>query len=395
MSVAELEPGPASSALLPDPLAGPLRAAQLFDEALRLIQGLRSEKTLAGSIGAVLLVKDRADADSLNLRIDEAYGTVDDAEAETNVEHACVAADIDGFVEQLEKMVQDILVVCVLPSADQEIQLELPCAAMERLQRCNVWFLSAQDAAVICTSDGPLRNNIQFEGMACNLPSQASMQLPGEVLVGGAAAATGAGVAALAQVGTLAATTNGIVYAVTGGAAALSIGAGFAVVASVGAVAGLAVGLPLAMCAQGRSHGAASQDKVELPATFASEDGGGAFAPGSEASNAWDGDPETFYDASAASGSFTAGDLQRSHTIGAIHFVARRGFTHSMIGGKFEVANCLSGPWELLHTIISEPLDNPLVNKVEVQAEQPFRFIRYLSPEGGHCTIASIRVYAA
>ena len=62
-------------------------------------------------------------------------------------------------VEQLEKMVQDILVVCVLPSADQdtlpsaclgptglaaphipspnlkEIQLELPCAAMERLQR--------------------------------------------------------------------------------------------------------------------------------------------------------------------------------------------------------------------------------------------------------------------
>lgn len=380
---------------MPDPLAGPLRATQLFDEALRLIQGLRAEKTLAGSIGAVLLVKDRADADSLNLRIDEAYGTVDDAEAETNVEHACVAADIDGFVEQLEKMVQDILVVCVLPSADQEIQLELPCAAMERLQRCNVWFLSAQDAAVICTSDGPLRSNIQFEGMTCNLPSQASMQLPGEVLVGGAAAATGAGVAALAQAGTLAATTNGIVYAVTGGAAALSIGAGFAVVASVGAVAGLAVGLPLAMCVQGRSHGAASQDKVELPATFASEDGGGAFAPGSEASNAWDGDPETFYDASAASGSFTAGDLQRSHTIGSIHFVARRGFTHSMIGGKFEAANFLSGPWELLHTIISEPLDNPLVNKVEVQAEQPFRFVRYLSPEGGHCTIASIRVYAA
>ncbi|CAE7536104.1 unnamed protein product [Symbiodinium microadriaticum] len=177
MSAGELEPGSASSALLPDPLAGPLRATQLFDEALRLIQGLRAEKTLAGSIGAVLLVKDRADADSLNLRIDEAYGTVDDAEAETNVEHACVAADIDGFVEQLEKMVQDILVVCVLPSADQEIQLELPCAAMERLQRCNVWFLSAQDAAVICTSDGPLRSNIQFEGMTCNLPSQAAVLL--------------------------------------------------------------------------------------------------------------------------------------------------------------------------------------------------------------------------
>ena len=28
-------------------------------------------------------------------------------------------------------------------------------------------------------------------------------------------------------------------------------------------------------------------------------------------------------------------------------------------------ANCISGPWEVLHTIISEPLDNPVVNKVE------------------------------
>ncbi|CAE7251934.1 unnamed protein product, partial [Symbiodinium pilosum] len=53
-------------------------------------------------------------------------------------------------------------------------------------------------------------------------------------------------------------------------------------------------------------------------------DGGGALTPGSEAANAWDGDPDTFYDALAASGSFTAAELQQSHHLGAIHFVARK-----------------------------------------------------------------------
>ncbi|CAE7454209.1 unnamed protein product, partial [Symbiodinium natans] len=220
MSATELEPGPASGALLPDPLAGraigqrvecPLRASQLFDEALKLLQELRAEKALTGTVGAVLLVKDRADADSLNLRIDEAYGIAGEAEADTSVEQAYVAADVDGVVEQLEKMTQETLAVCVLPSAEEELQLELPCATLARLERCDVWFVSRRDATVLCTSDGPLRNNIRFEGMACNLPTQASLPLPGEVIMGGAAAATGAGVAALAQAGTLAATTNGLV----------------------------------------------------------------------------------------------------------------------------------------------------------------------------------------
>eukprot|EP00930_Biecheleria_cincta_P069493 TRINITY_DN5722_c0_g1_i1.p1 TRINITY_DN5722_c0_g1~~TRINITY_DN5722_c0_g1_i1.p1 ORF type:complete len:731 (+),score=147.65 TRINITY_DN5722_c0_g1_i1:281-2194(+) len=163
----------------------------------------------------------------------------------------------------------------------------------------------------------------------------------------------------------------------------------------------------VALIHQLRHHEASLEDKdrslndeihrlmLQVPAStsFISDDGSGPWAMGSEADKAWDGDPSTFYDAKAADGGYTAADLGSAHSLGVIAYIARSGQAPRMVGGRFQGANDLNGAWQTLHFIAAQPKEHPALNHASVLSNASFQFIRYLSPDGGHCNIAEIQIF--
>eukprot|EP00930_Biecheleria_cincta_P016205 TRINITY_DN13273_c0_g1_i1.p1 TRINITY_DN13273_c0_g1~~TRINITY_DN13273_c0_g1_i1.p1 ORF type:complete len:387 (-),score=55.39 TRINITY_DN13273_c0_g1_i1:76-1236(-) len=365
----------------------------LCQAAKEQLDRLRAAQQIAGSIGTVLVVKDQCVSQSINFRIDESYlrdkGPLlisGEGDSITVLEQSYVSEDILELFQRLSSMIQDTLVICFASLPGQELHVHLPSDCLGTWERCDLWLLGPDLPLVTCVCEATPSIRVRCQGITCDCPGVALMP------VLSTAAAAGAGVASIAQGATIAATTNGLVYAVSG--AMFSLTSGFAIVAGIGAGIGLGIGCYLQGSAS--SQDSSSQPIArELSPSFVLDDGGGSRSTGCVAENAWDNDPSTFYDSLAASGGFTAADLGSSQHLGCIQFVAKKGFAHSMIGGKFEATDDLFGHWWVLHLITEEPLDNPCVNTVPLDCSTRFRYLRYFSSEGSHCMVACIRVFAA
>jgi outer membrane lipoprotein-sorting protein len=114
------------------------------------------------------------------------------------------------------------------------------------------------------------------------------------------------------------------------------------------------------------------------------------YAAGSEYCKATDGDINTFYDYSQANGAYTGLSFKPSMTIGKIRYYPRANFASRMVGGKFQGSNDAVS-YDDLYTITTTPAMQ--WNEVTVSNPTAYRFVRYLSPDGGYGNIAEMEFY--
>ena len=109
---------------------------------------------------------------------------------------------------------------------------------------------------------------------------------------------------------------------------------------------------------------------------------------------AFDGRFDTFFDAPATDGAWAGLDLGRDHSkrVTAIAYAPRSGgkFPERMKGGRFQGANKPDfGDAVDLFTVTEAP-EAGVFTKVNVSTPGRFRYLRYLSPDGGSANVAEI-----
>nr|WP_281243006.1 cohesin domain-containing protein [Gracilibacillus ureilyticus] len=118
------------------------------------------------------------------------------------------------------------------------------------------------------------------------------------------------------------------------------------------------------------------------------------WSEGNEFDKAFDGDTNTFFDYKEANGGYTgidAGEGNRT-VLAQVRFYPRDGFTNRMTGGKIQGSNIASDEGFVdLYTISSEP--DAGWNVVQITTEESYRYLRYVSPDGGHANIAELEFY--
>ncbi|WP_264531539.1 Ig-like domain-containing protein [Flavobacterium sp. N502540] len=144
------------------------------------------------------------------------------------------------------------------------------------------------------------------------------------------------------------------------------------------------------------SGGTTSSSSITVNVTFpcsplsGSPFGTAPWAAGYEYGKAFDGDVNTFFDASTANKGYTGLDLGTAKVVKGIRFYPRKSYEYRMNGGKFQgsnVADFSSGVVDL-YTIPSAPI--LAWNEVAVSNGTAFRYVRYLSPKGGYCEVGEI-----
>jgi uncharacterized protein YjdB len=104
--------------------------------------------------------------------------------------------------------------------------------------------------------------------------------------------------------------------------------------------------------------------------------------------NAFDGNTATFVDANAANGVYTGLDFGGSRNVNIIKYYPRTGYEFRMSGGKFQGSDDNSS-WTDIHTISG----TPVAGWTEVSVNANYRYVRYLSPDGGYCNVAEIEFW--
>ena len=121
-----------------------------------------------------------------------------------------------------------------------------------------------------------------------------------------------------------------------------------------------------------------------------------AFAPGSEYDKAHDGNTATFFDYIPENGGYTGLDLGAGNAkrITKVKYYARDNWASRMVGGKFQGSNTSSSSGYInLHTISVTPPQGSWV-EVTITDATAYRYLRYLSPDGGYCNVADIEFYS-
>ncbi|UOQ44049.1 carbohydrate-binding protein [Halobacillus salinarum] len=118
------------------------------------------------------------------------------------------------------------------------------------------------------------------------------------------------------------------------------------------------------------------------------------WAPGGEFDKAFDGDIHTFYDYSKANGGYTGIDLGEDNqaVVKEFRYYPRAGYTERMVGGKIQGSNI--SPTEGfvdLYTINSNP--ELSWNVVQLTTDKSYRYLRYVSPDGGYGNIAELEFF--
>lgn len=108
---------------------------------------------------------------------------------------------------------------------------------------------------------------------------------------------------------------------------------------------------------------------------------------------AFDGDAGTFFESNTGNGGFAGLDLGENGgaKLTKVKFMPRPGFTGRMNGGKVQGANSLEGPYTTLLTIRDMPKEG--WNELKVTDPRAFRYVRYVSPEGGYANVAELEFY--
>jgi regulation of enolase protein 1 (concanavalin A-like superfamily) len=106
---------------------------------------------------------------------------------------------------------------------------------------------------------------------------------------------------------------------------------------------------------------------------------------------AMDGNVNTFFQSDVASGSWIGLDLGSAKTITEVRFAPRNGFAGRMRGGVFQASNSadFSRGVTNLYTVATSPDSRKLTIRA-VDADAPYRYVRYLSPAGSFGDIAEL-----
>jgi|GEM_PF-1806755 len=109
---------------------------------------------------------------------------------------------------------------------------------------------------------------------------------------------------------------------------------------------------------------------------------------------AFDGNTSTFFDYSNGDGGYTGIDLGNGNAkvISKIRFHPRAGYEGRMTGGKFQGSNTGTGSgYTDLVTVSSTPSSG--WNELTVTGTAAYRYLRYLSPNGGFTNVSEVEFY--
>jgi chitodextrinase len=112
------------------------------------------------------------------------------------------------------------------------------------------------------------------------------------------------------------------------------------------------------------------------------------YASGRGGDKAFDNNTDTYVDAKAANGAYTALDLGATITLTKVRYYPRASWAGRMTGGKFQGSND-NVSYTDLYTIPA----TPLYAWSEAILSGSYRYVRYLSPDNGHCNVAEIEFW--
>jgi alpha-tubulin suppressor-like RCC1 family protein len=121
-------------------------------------------------------------------------------------------------------------------------------------------------------------------------------------------------------------------------------------------------------------------------------DPGGSY--GYEFGKAFDFTEGTYYNHNSANGGYTGIDVGagNAYRVPKIRFYPRSGYPSLMVGGKFQGSNTSStSGYTDLYTITATPSDG--WNTVAITNTTPYRYLRYLGPDGSYSNVAEIEFY--
>ncbi|MCM3748849.1 discoidin domain-containing protein [Paenibacillus pasadenensis] len=111
---------------------------------------------------------------------------------------------------------------------------------------------------------------------------------------------------------------------------------------------------------------------------------------------AFDGDPSTHFDAANGNDQYAGIDLGEGNakTVKVIRFYPRETFAFRMNGGKFQGSNTSSSSGFVdLYTISGNSANG--WNEVTIADPAAYRYLRYVSPNGGFGNVKEIEFYGA
>lgn len=113
---------------------------------------------------------------------------------------------------------------------------------------------------------------------------------------------------------------------------------------------------------------------------------------GNTRDKALDGDTDTFFDAPHGEGAWVGLDLGEPTVIVGVRYAPREGYEERMNGGRFQGANKADFRDAVdLHTVLFIG-DDGIISR-RVNQDQAFRYVRYLSPDGGFGNVSVIEFY--
>ena len=117
---------------------------------------------------------------------------------------------------------------------------------------------------------------------------------------------------------------------------------------------------------------------------------------GNTISNVFDNNLNSFFDAPSGNGAWAGLDFGAgvSNVITMINYSPRPGFESRMVGGLFQGANQSNfSDAVTLATVANQPVAN-LFTTVNLANPAAFRYVRYLSPNGGYGNVAEVQFYS-
>ena len=113
---------------------------------------------------------------------------------------------------------------------------------------------------------------------------------------------------------------------------------------------------------------------------------------GNTINKAFDGNLNNYFDGPTASGNYAGLDLGAAKVITQISYAPRPGQGGRMTGGVFQGSDSadFSGPVTTLYTVTTAPASGTFTT-VNVSSALPFRYVRYLSPNGSYGDVGEIR----
>jgi len=120
----------------------------------------------------------------------------------------------------------------------------------------------------------------------------------------------------------------------------------------------------------------------------------GTWGNGNTITNVFDNSLTTFYDAANGSGDWAGLDLGTAKSIRQVRYCPRVGHVERMLGGQFQGANVpdFSSGVVTLGTVTTLPPTGKLT-VMNLSNPTPFRYVRYLGPDGGWCNVAEVQFW--